>query len=93
MEWVISEWMVSRCAAAIGDGPLSLTFAKSALAGVVDDSPAWLRASTHEGMARAYAATGDHDGKMRHISLAREVLATEKSQEDRELIESQLATV
>ena len=92
-EWVISDWMVSRCAAAVGEGSLSVTFAKSALAGVADDSPAWLRASMYEGMARACVAIGDLDGKVQHIAQARRELATEESQEDRRLIESQIATV
>ena len=92
-EWAISDWMVSRCAAAVGEGSLSVTFAKSALAGVTDDSPAWLRASMYEGMARACVAIGDLDGKVQHIAQARMALATEESQEDRQLIESQIATV
>ena len=92
-EWVISDWMVSRCAAAVGEGSLSVTFAKSALAGVADDSPAWLRASMYEGMARACVAIGDLEGKVQHIAQARRELATEDSQEDRQLIESQIATV
>lgn len=92
-EWVISDWMVSRCAAAVGEGSLSVTFAKSALAGVADDSPAWLRASMYEGMARACVAIGDLDGKVQHIAQARRELAFEESQEDRQLIESQIATV
>ncbi len=92
-EWVISDWMVSRCAAAVGEGSLSVTFATSALEGVADDSPAWLRASMHEGMARAYAAIDNQQRKVQHIELAREILKSEQSQEDRELIESQIATV
>ena len=92
-EWVISDWMVSRCAAAVGEGSLSVTFAKSALAGVADDSPAWLRASMYEGMARACVAIGDLEGKVQHIAQARRELESEESQEDRQLIESQIATV
>lgn len=92
-EWVISDWMVSRCAAAIGDGPLSMTFAKSALASVPGDAPAWMRASMHEGMARACVVIGDDEGRAQHIAQARQALATERSEENRELIESQIATV
>lgn len=92
-EWVISDWMVSRCAAAVGEGSLSATFAKSALAGVANDSPAWLRASMYEGMARACVAIGDLEGKVQHIAQARKELALEESQEDRQLIESQIATI
>lgn len=88
-----ADWMVSRCAAAIGEGPLSKTFAKSALASVPGDAPAWMRASMHEGMARACVAIGDDDGRVQHIAQARQALATEQSEENRELIESQIATV
>ena len=68
-------------------------FAKSALATVPGGAPAWMRASMHEGMARACVAIGDDDGRAHHIAQARQALATEQSQEDRELIESQIATV
>lgn len=93
MQWVVADWMVSRCAAAIGEGHLSMTFAKSALAGVPEDAPEWMRASMHEGMARACVAIGDDDGRAQHIAQARKILASEPSQEDREMIESQIATV
>lgn len=92
-QWAIADWMVSRCAAAIGEGSLSMTFAKSALAGVPEDAPAWMQASMHEGMARACAAIGDDGGRVQHIAQAREILASEPSQQDRELIGSQIATV
>ncbi|MHB1090200.1 MAG: hypothetical protein ACYC06_07940 [Ilumatobacteraceae bacterium] len=93
MQWATADWMVSRCAAAIGEGSLSMTFAKSALEGVPEDAPAWMRASMHEGMARACVAIGDDGGRVRHIAQARKILISEPSQEDRELIESQIATV
>ncbi len=92
-QWATADWMVSRCAAAIGEGTLSMTFAQSALAGVPKDAPAWMRASMHEGMARACVAVGDDVGRAQHIAEARQVLASEPSQEDRQLIESQIATV
>lgn len=93
MQWAMADWMVSRCAAAIGEGNLSMTFAKSAVASVPEDAPAWLRASVHEGMARACVAIGDGEGRVQHIAQARKILASEPSQEDRQLIESQIATV
>lgn len=92
-QWATADWMVSRCAAVIGEGPLSMTFAKSAIEGVPGDAPAWMRASMHEGMARACRAVGDAEGRAQHIAQARNVLASEPSQEDRQLIESQIATV
>jgi len=92
-QWATADWMVSRCAAAIGEGSLSMKFAKSALAGIPEDAPAWMRASMHEGMARACAAIGDVEGREQHIAQALKALASEPSQEDRELIESQIATI
>lgn len=92
-QWVVADWMVSRCAAAVGEGALSMKFATSSLEGLPVDAPAWMRASAHEGMARACAAVGDRDGRAAQITMARAALESEQSLEDRELIESQLATV
>lgn len=90
---VVADWMVSRCAAAVGEGALSVKFATSSLEGLTVDAPAWMRASVHEGMARASAAVGDRDGRASHIAMARAALESEQSLEDRELIELQLSTV
>ena len=92
-QWALSDWMVSRCAAAVGEGALSVKFATSSLDGLPDNAPAWMRASLHEGMARACAAVGDREGRAAHIATARAALEFEQSPEDRELIESQIATV
>ena len=92
-EAVVSDWMVSRCLAAVGEGRLSLRFAEAAVAGLPDDSPAWLRASVEEGLARAHAAVGDAVRREQHLVRAREILATEPDAEDRELIAAQIDDV
>jgi hypothetical protein len=46
-----------------------------------------------EGMARAHAAAGDRAGYERFVAQAHELLAQVDDDEDRELIESQLATI
>lgn len=92
-ELAIADWMVARCLAAIGDGPLSLRFANTALDEQPADAPAWLRASLLEGVARAHAACGDQAARDEFATRAAAALAEEHDTEDRELIASQLATV
>ncbi len=89
----IADWMVSRCFAELGDGPLSLRFARSAVAHEPDDAAAWLRASLLEGLARAHAANGDQAERDDAMARARVALAEESHKESRELIDAQLATV
>jgi hypothetical protein len=91
---VVADWMVSRAAAAVGNGGLAVTFAKRALDGAAAGSyPAWLRASVQEGAARAYAAAGDADMRAVHLALASAELDQETDPDDRQVIEEQLATV
>jgi hypothetical protein len=92
-ELAVSDWMVSRCCAAVGEARLAVRFAEAALAGLPQGSPAWLVASLHEGMARACAAAGDATGRDRHLASARVALAEETDDEDRALIQSQLDDV
>ena len=53
----------------------------------------WLVASAQEGMARAHAAAGHDQERDQWAADARATLAGVDDDEDRELIESQLATV
>ena len=55
--------------------------------------PQWLVASTQEGMARAHAVAGHEEERDRWAAEARSTLEDVDDTEDRELIESQLATV
>jgi hypothetical protein len=90
-EAAVADWMVSRCCAAVGAGPLSVSYADAALSRADETTPAWLRASLHEGRARAAAAVHDEAGREQHVALAREELARETDAEDRAVIEEQLA--
>lgn len=94
-EFAIADWLVSRAAAATGHAALALQFAESALtAGDDDDTtefPAWLRASLHEGLARAHAAAGNHAERDVHIAHARALLVLESDAADAALIEAQIA--
>ncbi|HEV3328816.1 MAG TPA: hypothetical protein VGZ33_05415 [Acidimicrobiales bacterium] len=89
----IADWMVSRCFAELGDGTLALRFARSALVEEPPDGPAWLRASLLEGLARAHAANGDWGERDDAAARAVAALAAEDDEEDRALIEAQLASV
>jgi hypothetical protein len=91
---VVADWMVSRAAAAVGEGGLAVAFALRALAGAAAGTyPAWLRASVQEGAARAYAAAGVAGRRAEHLALARAALEQEPDPENRQVIEDQLATV
>src|SRR3954467_15419908 len=73
-EVAVADWMVSRCCAAIGAGPLSVRYADAALARAAGPPPAWRVASLHEGRARAAAALGDAAERDRHVALAQQEL-------------------
>jgi hypothetical protein len=89
----IADWMVSRCFAELGDGALAVRFARSALAEEPTDGPAWLSASLLEGLARAHAANGDWAERDDAAARAVVALDAEDDEEDRALIEAQLASV
>ena len=90
---VIADWMASRCFAAAGEGSLAVRFANASLAGLPDDAPPWLRASVHEGLARAYANVGDADRRAVHLAQARGALEEETDDEDRALVLGQIEDV
>jgi hypothetical protein len=92
-QWAISDWMVSRCFAELGDGPMSLRFATSAARRTPEDAPAWLRASLFEGLARAHAVSGNAAARDEAVERAARELELEVDPEERALIAGQLATV
>lgn len=92
-EHAIGDWQVAHVLALLGDGALSLSFARQALATV--EAHEWTDftlASAYEGVARAYAALGDKTGREEYAAKCREVLETLPA-EDRDVIAGQLATV
>jgi hypothetical protein len=93
-QWAVSDWLVSRAAASIGEGSLSLAFAVRANDAVQSfDAPDWLHASTAEGMSRAYAAIGSDQERDEWLNNAERLVEVIADEEDRELIASQLASV
>ena len=86
------EWQVSRVYAVLGRGEPALWHAQRCLDlctthGLTD----WDLAFAHEAMARAHAVAGDVDEAREHLAAARAVPVAEAG--DRELVESDLATV
>ena len=90
-EFAIADWMVSRVCAAAQHGALAVSFARASLD--IDDSdfPAWLKASLHEGMARACAADGQQDLFKQYVASARYILSTETDLEAVAVIATQIA--
>ncbi len=93
-QWIVSDWMVARAAAAAGYGELSLHFAKRAHSAAQEsESPDWLVASTAEGVARAYATLGDAEEFNNWFALATRLIEVIADPEDQSLIASQLADI
>jgi hypothetical protein len=93
-QWIISDWMVARAAAAIGEGELALRFAKRAHSAAQENEiPDWLIASSAEGVARAYAAIGDVEEFNNWFALATRLIDVIADPEDKALIASQLADI
>jgi hypothetical protein len=93
-QWIVSDWMVARVAAALGDGALALRFARRAHAAAQDNEvPDWLVASTAEGVARAYATTGNVEEFNNYAALATRLIDVIADPEDKSLIVSQFAEI
>lgn len=93
-QWIVSDWMVARAAAAIGEGELALRFAKRAHSAAQENEiPDWLIASSAEGVARAYAAIGDVEEFNNWSALATRLIDVIADPEDKALIASQLADI
>jgi hypothetical protein len=93
-QWIVSDWMVARAAAALGDGELAILFAQRAHSAAQEsESPDWLVASTAEGVARAFAALGDVEEFNHWAALANRLVEAIADPEDQSLIASQLADI
>ena len=91
-QWIVSDWMISRAAGAVGIGHLALLFAERAYAASVEDgTPDWVHASAAEGVARAYAANGDLDQRDAWCAIALGLVTAIADKEDRAAIAGQLA--
>jgi hypothetical protein len=91
---IMGDWMISRAAAASGEGHLALRYARLAYdAAVAREVEDWLLASCAEGMARAYASVGESDQRDEWFTTSERLVELIEDDESRELIASQLATV
>ena len=86
----IADWMASRAYAAVGQPALAIEYAMASLKFGDEGFPNWLNASLSEGIARAYAASGDHYMRDTYIGLALIELEKESDTEDAGLIRSQI---
>jgi len=89
-----ADWMVSRAAASQNLGSLAVLYAQRAYEAATTSSVAdWLLASTAEGLARAYAASGDQVRRDEWCDIAATLVEAIADPEDRDLIATQLASV
>jgi hypothetical protein len=90
----VADWQVAHTASLAGFSQVALSFAQAAVDRAdSSDVPTWLKASTHEGLARAHSVAGDKIGYDREVAVARALLETVPDAGDRELVESQLASI
>lgn len=93
-ELVTGDWLVAHVASKLGHASLALDFAVAANARAsVSDLPKWLLASTCEGLARAHAAADHATERDVWIERAKQLLEEVDDDEDRALIESQIASI
>jgi hypothetical protein len=90
----VADWQVAHAASQAGMADIALVFARAAVERAESsDLPTWLKASTHEGLARAHALAGDTASYTYEADLTRALLEKVSDIANRELIESQLASI
>ena len=93
-QFIIGDWMISRVAAVVGEWELALSYAQRAYdQSQRVDVPDCLSASVCEGLARAYAASGNLASCEEWVTMAERLVALIVNDEDRELIANQLASI
>ena len=90
----IGEWQIARVYCVLGRGDSALHHARRCLDHVeAGASEGWLLASAYEGLARAHAVAGDRAEAARWKAKAVEAIAREPEQDEREVIEQDIATL
>jgi hypothetical protein len=90
----VSDWQIAHVASQIGLPDLAMGFARAAVdRAEANDVPTWMKASAHEGLARAHAGAGDLDGYTYEADLTRALLEKVADPEDRTLVETQLGSI
>jgi hypothetical protein len=88
---VRGEWICSRVYAVLGRGEPALHHARRCLELCQEHEIGdFDLAYAHEALARAYAFSGDEDGRSHHLALARDAGAAIADPEDRELFEGDM---
>ncbi len=88
------DWQLAHVASLLGFGSLALPFAERSLrTALAEEWSGWRLASAYEGVARAYAALGDADLRLQHVTLATQALEQEADDEDRAVIATQIASI
>ena len=90
----VADWQVAHAASLAGWSGIALSFARACVDRVsASDVPTWMKASAHEGLARAHAAAGDRASYEAEAARCRELLAQVDGDEDRTLIQNQLDSI
>ena len=91
---MISDWQVSHVASLLDISAIAIPYAESAVRMSDGEGiPTWLKASAHEGLARAYACAGYEDEYRDEAAKTRKLLEGVEVKEDRDLIEGQLQSI
>ena len=90
-QFAMADWFVSRVFASMGEGSLAIRFAEASLGYGQTNFAHWMKASLHEGAARAYKCAGDSAKVAEQLSLAHVELALESDAQEAQLIREQLA--
>jgi hypothetical protein len=90
----VADWQIAHAASQLGLADVALVFARAAVdRAESNDLPTWLKASAHEGLARAHATAGDRASFTYEADLARALLEKVADPEDKALVETQLASI
>lgn len=88
----IADWQVSRVAAVLGYEDLARRFGERSLEIAVEYSlDPFVKGFAHEAIARAAAIVDDVETFSEHLDLARAALAEVEDDEDREILQADLA--
>lgn len=88
----IADWQVSRVAAVLGYADLSRRFGERSLEIAVEyELDPFVRGFAHEAIARAAAEVDDVETFAEHLDLAKAALAEIEDDEDREILQADLA--
>lgn len=88
----IADWQVSRVAAVLGYANLARRFGERSLETAVEYAlDPFVKGFAHEAIARAAADVDDVETFIEHLELARAVLTEIEDDQDRELLQADLA--